>query len=125
MNRALVRAAIASSILGCTAPSFALDGPREPVALITDNEATVPPPSQPPLLGRNLTRGPTIEMVSPIANFPNQSPFRFTLRFKSSNGVPIDPKSLRIDYVRSQNIEITPRIAPFANASGIDIPRAV
>jgi hypothetical protein len=63
-------------------------------------------------------------MVSPIANFPNRSPFRFTLRFKSSNGVPIDPKSLRIDYVRAQTIEITPRIAPFVNASGVDIPEA-
>jgi hypothetical protein len=89
--------------------------------LITEQEASLPAqrvvPGQ-----RGITRGPRIDLVQPEETA--YSPMRFQLRFQSFGGASINPDSLRVTYLKTPEIDITPRVRPFAHAAGIDIPDA-
>jgi hypothetical protein len=89
--------------------------------LITEQEASLPPESA--VVGsRGITRGPRIELVQPGETA--HSPMRFQLKFQSYGGVGINTESLRVIYLKSPEIDITPRVARFAKALGVDIPDA-
>lgn len=93
---------------------------EEPLQLITESEAALP--SEPAIgLTRNLTRGPGIETLSPAA-MKLEGPFRLAVRFKPRNGVPIDPSTVRITYLKQPTIELSPRVKGFVGAEGIDAP---
>jgi hypothetical protein len=89
--------------------------------LITEQEAGLPP--EPVVVGsRSITRGPRIELVQPVEKA--SSPVHFQVRFQSFGGADINIGSLRAIYLKTPEIDITPRIARFAEPSGIDIPDA-
>jgi hypothetical protein len=89
--------------------------------LITEQEASLPAESA--VVGsRGITRGPRIELVQP--GEISHSPMRFHLKFQSFGGVAIDIDSLRVVYLKTPEIDITPRVARFAKAIGVDIPDA-
>jgi hypothetical protein len=89
--------------------------------LITEEEANLPP--EPIVLGsRGITRGPRIELVQP--GDTAYSPMRFQVRFQSFGGAGINTGSLRVTYLKSPEVDITPRVLRFAHATGIDIPDA-
>jgi hypothetical protein len=89
--------------------------------LITEQEASLPPESA--IVGsRGITRGPRIELVQPGET--SHSPMRFQLKFQSFGGAAINIDSLRVVYLKTPEIDITPRVARFAKAIGVDIPDA-
>ena len=71
---------------------------------------------------RGITRGPRIELVQPGERA--YSPMRFHLRFQSFGGAKINIDSLRVTYLKTPEIDITPRVRRFAQPTGIDIPDA-
>lgn len=91
--------------------------------LITADEAKLPPPkSTVAVESRGVTRGPKIELVSPAADC--KSPIHLQIRFKSYGGAKINLETVRVTYLRSPNVDLTGRIKPFLQPTGIDMPNA-
>jgi len=88
--------------------------------LITEQEANLPPEFI--FDPRSITRGPRIELIQPGA--PTYSPMHFQLKFQSFGGSSINTDSLRVIYLKTPEIDITPRVARFVRPAGIDIPDA-
>jgi hypothetical protein len=92
------------------------------VILITQEEARLPPPRI-KVSSRAITRGPRIE-IPDIDDGKLHSPLHFKLKFHAYGGSKIDPSSVTVTYLRGSNIDLTPRVMPYVNAAGIDIPDA-
>jgi hypothetical protein len=93
---------------------------RAGTKLITEEEARLPPPKGAIAADRRgILRGPKIDFVSPAE--PVRSPVHFQLRFESFGGAKIDPTSIKVLYLRTPNVDLTPRIKQFVFATGIDI----
>jgi hypothetical protein len=90
--------------------------------LITEQEASLPAERVILLGSRGITRGPRIELVQPGERA--YSPMRFQLKFQSFGGAKINTGSLRVIYLKTPEIDITPRVARFTQPTGIDIPDA-
>jgi hypothetical protein len=116
------RALRALSFLNILVGLFAVSSQaRAGTVLITEQEARLPPENF--VVGsRGITRGPRIELIHPGETA--HSPMHFQLNFKSFGGARIDTGSLRMVYLKSPEIDITPRVARFAQPAGIDIPDA-
>jgi hypothetical protein len=91
------------------------------MVLITEDEAKLPA-----LKGavatdrRGITRGPKIEFVAD--SDPSHSPMHFQLKFVSYGGAKIDPDSVKFTYLKTPSVDLTSRVKPFVQATGIDIP---
>src|SRR5579872_4515342 len=91
--------------------------------LITEDEAKLPPPKGAIAADRRgILRGPKVEIVSPSG--AAHSPLRLQLKFESFGGATINPDSVKVIYLRSPNVDLTPRVKPFIQADGIDMPQA-
>ena len=91
--------------------------------LITEEEAKLPPPKGAIAADRRgILRGPKVEVVLP--NGGVHSPLRLQLKFESFGGTTIDPDSVKVIYLRSPNVDLTPRVKPFIQGNGIDMPEA-
>lgn len=91
--------------------------------LITQEEAALPPPKG--AVGvdrRGVTRGPKIEFVSSTEAI--HSPMHLQIKFQSFGGATIDPASVKVLYLRTPAVDLTPRIQSFVKPSGIDMPDA-
>jgi hypothetical protein len=44
------------------------------------------------------------------------------ITFESFGGAKIDPDSVRVTYLKSPNVDLTPRVRPFVQTAGIDMP---
>jgi hypothetical protein len=94
---------------------------RAGTKLITEEEAKLPPPKGAVAADRRgILRGPKIDFVSPAE--PMRSPVHLQLRFEAFGGAKIDPTSIKVLYLRTPNVDLTPRIKQFVIATGIDIP---
>lgn len=113
---------ILATILGWTFP--AMTQTAQPIRLITIEEANLPPSGEAGAPERNMTRGPGVDRVAPSA-IGVDGPFRFAVKFKPRNGVPIDPASVRVTYLRQPSVDLTPRVKAFVTADGIDAPAVV
>jgi len=92
--------------------------------LITPEEAKLPPPRVAiALSARGVTRGPQIEVVQDAD--PTKSPTHLLLKFVAHGGAKIDPATVQVTYLRTPDVDLTPRIKPFVTDGGIDIPDAV
>ena len=49
---------------------------------------------------------------------------RFQVKFQTFGGSNIDLDALKVTYLKSPVVDLTPRIKPFAQATGIDMPDA-
>jgi len=90
--------------------------------LITREEAQLPTPKG-AAASRAITRGPHID----LAGFDSKemhSPVRLQLKFRGFGGATIDLDSLRVTYVKTPNIDLTSRVRPYAELTGIEIPAA-
>lgn len=67
-----------------------------------------------------MTRGPGVDRLAPPAIGIGGDPFRFAVKFKPRNGVPVDPATVRVTYRRALDVDLTARIRPFITADGID-----
>jgi hypothetical protein len=89
--------------------------------LITEDEAKLPPPKGAFATDRRgITRGPKIDYVP--AGEPIHSPMHLQMKFESFGGAKIDLDSVKITYLRTPNVDLTPRVKSFVQATGIDMP---
>lgn len=94
------------------------------VILITPEEARLPPPKiAVAMSARGVTRSPQIEVVQDTD--PTHSPTHLQLKFVAHGGAKIDATSVQMTYLRTPDVDLTPRIKPFVTDNGIDIPNAV
>lgn len=115
MSRWLPFCALLAAIL------FPSAGSATSVVLITAEEAGLAP-SQQVASARGILRAPRIEVLEEPG--PLHSPVHFKLTFRAFGGVSIDPGSVSVTYLKSADIDLTPRVRPFVSAAGIDIPQA-
>lgn len=120
MQRALLFA-------GVFAVGFAvLSAPAEVQAgtvLISADEAKLPPPKGAIAVAtRGITRGPKIEILTGADS--NKSPMRLQLKFESFGGAKIDTDAVKVTYMKSPAVDLTPRLKPFVQPTGIDMPDA-
>ena len=91
--------------------------------LITPEEALLPPPKGAVSVDRRgVTRGPKIELLSPAQI---QSPSQFQLKFQSFGGSTIDTGSVRVFYLRTPNVDLTPRVRSFMKPTGVNMTDVV
>ena len=92
--------------------------------LITEEEAKLPPQKGAVAnSARGITRGPKIQVPDGEAA-AQSSPMRFQVRFQTFGGSSIDLDALKVTYLKSPVVDLTPRIKPFVQATGIDMPGA-
>ncbi len=112
--------ALAVCALAVAAPATS----RASEVLITPQEAQLPPQKGAfAVATRGITRGPRIDLVS--NNDSLHSPIRLQVKFESFGGATIDPATLKVTYLKDPAVDLTPRVAPFVKATGIDMPDAV
>jgi hypothetical protein len=112
--------------LACAAvvgTAMAMSVPAHAASLITPEEAALPPQKGAvPNTGRGITRGPKIQV--PAEAGAQASPMRFQIKFQTFGGSSIDLDALKVTYLKSPVVDLTPRIKPFAQPTGIDMPDA-
>ena len=72
---------------------------------------------------RGIFRAPRIEVAEQLSG-PVRSPVHFKLTFRAFGGSSIDPGSVSVTYLKSSDVDLTPRVRPFLTGGGIDIPEA-
>jgi hypothetical protein len=92
------------------------------VVLITPEEAQLPSPKG-IFASRAVTRGPRIDMTGPDTS-EVRSPLRLQLKFRGFGGAKINLDSLRVTYVKVPDVDLTSRVRPYAQLTGIEIPEA-
>jgi hypothetical protein len=109
--------AIAAVVSFAAMPAYAAN------VLITDEEAKLPPPKGAVAADRRgVTRGPKIKFLEDGEAL--HSPAHLQLTFESFGGAKIDPDSVKVTYLKTPNVDLTPRVKSFVQVSGIDIPDA-
>ena len=89
--------------------------------LITNQEASLPPPKGAVAADRRgITRGPKIKVID--EREPVHSPIHLQVMFESFGGAKIDPDSVKVTYLKTPNVDLTPRVRPFVQSAGIDMP---
>ena len=92
--------------------------------IVTEEEAKLPAPKEtPPPSDRGITRGPKIELDEED-KASLHAPLHLKLKFKTFGGAAIDLGAFQATYMKDPTVDLTPRIRPFAQPSGIDIPDA-
>lgn len=91
--------------------------------LVTEAEGKLPLPKEiPPPSDRGITRGPKIELEQDKAAL--RAPLHLKLKFKTFGGSAIDLGAMNATYIKDPAVDLTSRIKPFAQQTGIDIPDA-
>ncbi len=113
----LTAAAVAALVSIASVPAFA-----DP--LISASEAKLPNDSS--VLGatRGITRGPTIRPELPSGTIAAGKPFDFHILFQAHGGAKVDTASVRVTYLKSPHVDLTPRLKPYITAQGIDMSKA-
>lgn len=96
--------------------------PARADVLVTAAEARLPPPAKTGTASRAITRGPRIEFAG--VTDPSKSPVRLRFRFEAFGGATINLDSLRLMYLKTPLIDLTDRIKPYAQPTGLDMPQA-
>lgn len=91
--------------------------------LITDKEAALPG-AQGDLKTRGIARGPGIKMVSPDPTAAVKGAFDLKINFESRGGNKVDPASVRVTYLKSPTVDLTPRLKAAISENGIQLPKA-
>jgi len=108
-------------LLSYVAVALVASGAAYATQLITEQEATLPPPKGAIAADRRgILRGPKVVFLSP--GDTTQSPLHLQLRFEAFGGAKIDPDSVKMTFLRTPNVDLTPRIKPFVQPGGLDIP---
>jgi hypothetical protein len=91
--------------------------------LISAKEAALPAASG-ALATRGISRGPSVKLVSPEADTPVSSPLDFKVNFEARGEGKIDSSSIKVVYMKSPFVDLTPRLKNSISASGIDFSKA-
>jgi hypothetical protein len=92
-------------------------------ALISAKEAALPPAAG-ALATRGISRGPGVKLASPEADTPVAAPFDFKVNFEPRGDAKIDPSSVKVVYMKSPFVDLTPRLKGAITANGIDFAKA-
>jgi hypothetical protein len=109
---------IALAFFGFMQPSFSFAE-----VLITSKEAGLPPATQ-QVATRGISRGPAIKLITPVANTSVNSPFDFRVAFEPRGDSKIDVNSIKLTYLKSPYVDLTPRLKSTISANGINFPNA-
>jgi hypothetical protein len=91
--------------------------------LISAKEAALPAASG-ALATRGISRGPSVKLVSPETDAPVSSPIDFKVNFEARGEGKIDPTSVKVVYMKSPFVDLTPRLKGAISAQGIDFAKA-
>ena len=91
--------------------------------LISAKEAALPSASG-TLATRGISRGPSVKLVSPEADTPVSSPIDFKVHFEARGEGKIDPNSVKVVYMKSPFVDLTPRLKGAISPQGIDFTKA-
>jgi hypothetical protein len=91
--------------------------------LITAKEAALPAASG-TLATRGISRGPAVKLSSPEADIPVNSPFDFKVIFEARGEGKIDPNSVKVVYMKSPFVDLTPRLKSAITPNGINFSKA-
>ena len=91
--------------------------------LISAKEAALPAASG-ALATRGISRGPGIKLASPEADTPVAAPFDFKVNFEARGDAKIDPASVKVVYMKSPFVDLTPRLKSAISANGVDFAKA-
>ena len=117
----IVRILYVGFLAGFAAVTISVPACAGRVVLITPEEAKLPPPRGAIVADRRgITRGPKVEFVAD--GDQHHSPMHLRLKFESFGGAKIDPDSVKVTYMRTPNVDLTVRVKPFVEPTGIDIP---
>lgn len=119
----LMRSSIVAIAL-CAGVTLAWPGAAVAQTLITEAEAKLPPSTDVGMTTRGLSRGPGVEQVSPDPDRGVQSPLPLKVKFVARNNVAIDPESVKVTYLKAQNVDLTERIKKYMTPEGIDMAKA-
>lgn len=92
-------------------------------SLITPKEAKLPDAAG-SLNTRGISRGPGIKVVSPEPGVQTKGPFDFKVDFEPRGGSTIDKSSVKVTYMKSPTIDLTPRLKSSVSETGIDMKNA-
>ena len=92
-------------------------------ALITAQEAALPDASG-TIATRGISRGPGVKLASPEPDAVVKAPFTFKVGFEGRGGAKVDPASVKVTYLKSPLVDLTPRLKSAISASGINFTRA-
>ena len=112
----LIKFAISTVLFLSSATIFA-------APLISAKEAALPAASG-TLATRGISRGPAVKLNSPEADTPVMSPFDFKVAFEARGDAKIDPASVKVIYMKSPFVDLTPRLKSAISANGIDFTKA-
>jgi hypothetical protein len=113
----VLRAALLATLIAMPVSAFG-------AALITPDEAALPAQKGAVATSnRGITRGPKITVSDETGTRP--SPIRFQVKFQPLGGSTIDLDGLKVIYLKSPNVDLTPRVKPFTQQTGIDMPDAL
>ena len=89
--------------------------------LITAEEAALPPPKGAVATERRgITRGPKVDVVTGAGQL--KSPTRLQLNSSPMAAQRSIPDSVKMTYLRTPNVDLTPRVRSFVQPTGIDMP---
>ncbi len=91
--------------------------------LITAKEAKLPDAAG-GLNTRGISRGPGIKIISPEPGSPSKGPFEFKVDFEPRGGSSIDKSTVKVIYMKSPIVDLTPRIKGSLSDSGFDLKNA-
>lgn len=91
--------------------------------LISQKESELPnAPSA--LSTRGISRGPSVKLNSPSADTSVIAPFDFKVSFEARGDSTIDPSSVKVIYMKSPFVDLTPRLRNAISVNGIDFVKA-
>ena len=91
--------------------------------LITPKEAALPNASG-TLATRGISRGPAVKFSSPLPDSQVAAPFELKIIFEPRGDSKIDPNSVKVIYMKSPFVDLTPRLKNAISANGIDFSKA-
>ena len=118
-----LRATLAVAATICCLLTLTVNSSAAKTVIVTEEEAKLPPPKEMPPPDRGITRGPKIELVEDD-KAALHTPIHLKLKFKTFGGSAIDLSAFQATYIKNPTVDITSRIKPFVQPTGIDIPDA-
>jgi hypothetical protein len=92
--------------------------------LIAADEAAQPPSSDVNMNVRGITRGPSVEQISPSPTAAVHSPLELKIKFIAHNSAKVDPAAVKVIYEKQTPIDLTDRLRKYMSSNGIDMPDA-
>jgi len=111
-------------IVTACSTSLLLGVPASAEVLITASEAAQPPSSDVSMSVRGITRGPTVDQISPSPTVAVHSPLELKIKFTAHNGAKLDPAAVKVLYEKEAPIDLTDRLRKYMSSDGIDMPDA-